>query len=305
MTTERFAYPLLPAFRHGAQTPWGGDALARLFHKAIPDARTGEAMEASTLEGLESRLEDGRPLSALTGGPLPLLLKLLDAREPLSVQVHPDDAYAAAHEGGRQGKAEAWVILHAEPGARLVYGLLPGSNPRAAGQAALERCLRWVTVQAGDVLYIPAGMVHAIGGGLVLYEIQQASDITYRFWDWGRLGADGRPRELHWEKACDVARAGLQLSPLRPRMPKGGGVVRCLETPHFTLDRAYVRGETVLAPCADFRFFTALGEGALAQNGVRIPVRAGQTLYVPATERPIRALGQFDALISAPAMTGT
>ena len=124
MTTERFAYPLLPAFRHGAQTPWGGDALARLFHKAIPDARTGEAMEASTLEGLESRLEDGRPLSALTGGPLPLLLKLLDAREPLSVQVHPDDAYAAAHEGGRQGKAEAWVILHAEPGARLVLSLI-------------------------------------------------------------------------------------------------------------------------------------------------------------------------------------
>ena len=127
---------MTPAYRCGDATPWGGDGLRRLFGRSIPDGRTGESLEVSAIPGLESRDETGTPLSALialygerlTGKgfcrPFPLLLKLLDARDALSVQVHPDDAYAARTEG-KLGKTEAWHILHAEPGAELVYSFAP------------------------------------------------------------------------------------------------------------------------------------------------------------------------------------
>ena len=116
------------------------------------------------------------------------MLKFIAAREALSVQVHPEDGYAKEHEG-KLGKTEAWVVLQAEEGARLVYGLAPGVDREAFGGALergedLEPLLRQVSVQAGDVLYMPVGMVHAIGEGIVLYEIQQSSDVTYRVGLW-------------------------------------------------------------------------------------------------------------------------
>jgi len=161
------AYKMTPCYRAGEQTPWGGDRLKALYGKQIPDPRTGESLEASTLSGRESTGPGGMTLTQIAGGELPLMLKLLDARETLSVQVHPDDAYASRE--GKLGKAEAWLILDAEPGAQLVYGLLPGADLAGLPPEALEARLRWVPVKAGDVLNIPPGMVHAIGPGIVLY----------------------------------------------------------------------------------------------------------------------------------------
>ena len=296
-----FAYKMKPAYRHGTDTPWGGDALRRLFGKDIPDDHTGEALEASTLPGLESVAEDGRTLTDIAGGPLPLLLKLLDAREPLSVQVHPGDTYAAAYEHGKLGKTEAWLILHAEPGAKLVYGLTPGTDVRRLSGKELESHLRWIQVQAGDVLYIPAGMVHAIGAGILLYEIQQSSDVTYRFWDWERRDKTGSPRPLHWEKACDVARADLQLYPTRGEIIpcSGGQIIQYLNTEHFSLTRLHAEGSMSLPPCAGFQFLTALEAGRLTCGKDSVSFVPGDTLYLPADTEGVSLEGPCEVLVSA------
>jgi mannose-6-phosphate isomerase len=136
---------------------------------------------------------------------LPLLVKFVFTSERLSVQVHPNDDFAGAHENSR-GKTEMWYVLRADPGARLAIGFREPLGPERLRQAALsgeiEQLLKWIDVQAGDAFFVPAGTVHAIGGGLALCEIQQHSDVTYRLYDYGR------PRELHLEKAIQVAFAG-------------------------------------------------------------------------------------------------
>lgn len=293
-------YRLTPAYRHGKDTPWGGDALRRIFGKDIPDSHTGEALEASTLKGLESRVEDGRTLTEVAGGELPLLLKLIDAQEALSVQVHPDDAYAAAHEGGKLGKTEAWLVLHADPGARLVYGLLPGTDVTRLSGKEIEAHLRWVAVHEGDVLYIPAGMVHAIGGGIVLYEIQQTSDVTYRFWDWDRRDQAGNPRALHWDKACDVARVDLQLEAAKgeERAVEGGRIIRYLQTPYFILDRILAGGDMPLAQEEGFQYITALGDCVLDDGQESIRIWKGDTVYIPPRAAGIRIKGRCALLRS-------
>lgn len=145
----------------------------------------------------------------------PLLIKLLDAAQPLSVQVHPDDAYALAHEGDELGKTEMWFVLHAGPDAELILGVRDGtthtlfrdallaaiSEPRVG---RLEPLLRRVKVAAGDHVCVPAGTLHAITEGLIIAEIQQNSNSTYRVYDWNRIGSDGKPRDLHVDKALDV-----------------------------------------------------------------------------------------------------
>lgn len=288
-------YRLHPAFRHGADTPWGGDALRTAFGMDIPDAHTGEALIASTLPGYESVTDDRQTLTALAGGPLPLLLKLIDARETLSVQVHPDDAYASAHEGGKRGKTEAWLILHCEPGARLVYGVMPGTDVRALSGQEIETYLHWVEPKPGDVLYIPAGMVHAIGGGILLYEIQETSDVTYRFWDWGR------PRKLHWEQARDVTRTDLPLSTVRgeTKAVAGGSITRYLSTPFFTLDRVAITGSLQLPVRDGFQYVTALGTGTLMSGADSLAFKPGDTFYVPPEAEGIVAEGTADLIISA------
>lgn len=149
----------------------------------------------------------GREYSADEG--LPLLVKFLDATEWLSVQVHPNDEQAQRLEGDPRGKTEAWIVLDAEPDARLVIGVEPGTSREAMADAIregeLENLLVYETVQAGDVLYMPANTVHAIGPGILLYEVQQSSNTTYRLYDWRRVGLDGKPRELHIEKGVEVA----------------------------------------------------------------------------------------------------
>ena len=137
----------------------------------------------------------------------PMLIKLIDAKKDLSIQVHPSDAYALEHEG-QYGKTEMWVVLDAEPGASLYYGFdrevsLEEFSSRVS-DGTLTEVLRKVPVKPGDVFFIPSGTLHAIGAGLVIAEIQQNSNVTYRVFDYGRLGADGKPRPLHVEKALAV-----------------------------------------------------------------------------------------------------
>jgi len=141
-------------------------------------------------------------------GKFPLLIKLLDANRPLSVQVHPNDAYALDHEGNELGKTEMWVVLAAKPDAQLILGVKAGTTPAAFRQAItggnLEQYLHYLPVKAGDHVCVPAGTLHAIMDGLLIAEIQQNSNTTYRVYDWNRIGTDGQPRPLHIEKSLDV-----------------------------------------------------------------------------------------------------
>ena len=312
-------YPLLmaPFFRSGAETPWGGTMLRDAFMKDAPEnVVTGESLEISALPGHESVVANGvhagKPLSrmielwgeALTGrieGEFPLLLKLLDAAQPLSVQVHPDDAYAAAHEG-KLGKSEAWVILNAEPGAKLVYGLdTHGEDLRgivAAGR--LEECLHWETARPGDVFYIPCGTVHALGGGLQVYEIQQSSDATYRFWDWGRVDKEGRSRELHTEKALDVSVADRALPKLEGTtvLCRGGSRTYYISDAHFELCRLNLSGKMPLES-GRMLFITAMGPCALCWADERLELRPFDSVLIPAALDGVVLEGSAKALMSS------
>jgi len=208
-------------------TIWGGRRLATLAGKALPESELiGESWETALDAVAENAPYAGQTLGALTqqygaaligsqavavfGERFPLLTKFIDAQQWLSVQVHPDDAYASEHEGGKLGKTETWYILHAEPGAQIVYGFnrsVTRDDVRQAITATqLESLLNTLEVHAGDVIFVPAGTVHAIGAGVALYELQEYSDITYRLYDYGRVQANGQPRELHVERALDVIR---------------------------------------------------------------------------------------------------
>jgi mannose-6-phosphate isomerase len=221
---------------------------------------------------------------------LPLLVKFLFTSEKLSVQVHPDDAYAGLHHASR-GKTEMWHVLAAEPGARIAAGFrkpLTAEHLRAAAQTGeIEELLAWHAAVPGDTFFIPAGTVHAIGGGLVLCEIQQRSDVTYRLYDYGR------PRELHIEHSLAVARR----EPHSARIDAvGEELISCN---HFTVGRRAVAGSSEFTPPpAGFVLLIVIqGEGSISErtSGAH-PVRAGEVWYAPAGTPPFGVNGKLTLL---------
>ncbi len=306
-----------PAFRGGKLTPWGGEKLRTVYGKAIREVPTGESLEISCIPGLESRDEAGRTLTELiaeygeayagsyAGRPFPLLLKIIDAREALSVQVHPDDAYAREWENGKLGKTEAWLILDAPADAELVYGIQPGTDRETLRKAceagsAVAPLLRRVKVRAGDVCFIPAGCVHAIGAGITLYEIQQSSDVTYRFYDWDRTDAQGKKRELHLEKALDVTDLSFSLSP--KHWDEVPGVTRMLDEDYFSLDLIRAEGESVALPAlTEFGFLTALDDGLkVAWDGGETGMKKGESFFLPKASPALHIAGTGRAALSMP-----
>ncbi len=202
---------------------WGGRKLGELLGKNLPPGeKIGESWEVSEYGSNPSVVKNGpyrgktlrylleQFTTQLVGtlawrsspGRFPLLIKFLDASEKLSLQVHPDDQYARRQEGGQSGKTEAWYVIAATPGAELICGISQNTSPlrfaQAIRQGSLDGHLQQVAVSSGDVIFIPAGRVHAVGKNICLYEVQQTSDLTYRLWDWGR------PRELHLEKGLEA-----------------------------------------------------------------------------------------------------
>lgn len=312
-------YPLLmmPHFRHGAETPWGGSMLRDAFLKEAPGDKTGESLEVSALSGRESVVRNGvhagktfpamiqRWGDMLTGayeGEFPLLLKLLDAQEMLSVQVHPGDAYAKANEDGKLGKTEAWIILSADEGAKIAYGLNINGQPlpEIVANGSLEAALNWEQVRPGDVFYIPNGMVHALGGGIQCYEIQQSSDVTYRFWDWGRVDKNGNPRELHTQKALDVS-----LPELRPGkiggttvLCKGGSRTYYIANKYFELSRLNVSGKMPLES-GRMLFLTPLSECTLTWENGELDLGMLDTAVIPAALEGLVIEGNTKVLVSS------
>ncbi len=315
--TPLWPVKMTPAFRSGEATPWGGDRLRTEYGKENAGEMTGESLEVSCIPGLESTDAMGRKLPDLireygeklvgkySDKPFPLLLKLIDARKPLSVQVHPNDAYAASHEHGKLGKTEAWLILEAPPGSELVYGLKPGTSMgelKAACESgkAVEKLLRKVRVSPGDVCYIPAGCVHAIGEGILLYEIQESSDITYRFYDWDRTDEQGHRRELHLNQALAVA--NLKYAPQPVRVAESFGSKRILNEKMFTLDVIRVSGVEMLPELKEFGMLTVTeGELTLRWLGGEMGMKKGETCFLPHYAPPEMHLrGEGCAVLSMP-----
>lgn len=225
------------------------------------------------------------------GAGWPLLAKLLDASAWLSVQVHPDDAWARRLENEPRGKTEAWYVVAAEPGARLVRGVQPGCTREQLAAAihagALDELLLHVPVRAGDALLLRAGTVHALGPGLLVYEVQQTSDRTYRLYDWGRRGLDGQPRPLHVERGLKVANVD-EPAPLRHFGGRREQIVELARCEYFVCELLQLnarRSRHLVRDTAGRRFqaLTCIAGNALLSAGPgQARLRAGQTALVPA-----------------------
>ena len=290
-------YPLkLQPSRH--VKVWGGRRLAAEMNKQLPtEAPYGEAWEMhdtsivanGALQGMTLRellLAYGTALIGSASDPadgFPLLVKMIDAAAWLSIQVHPNDRQARELEGEPRGKTEAWVVLSADEGAQLVIGLRPGTSREqmaaAIRSSQLENHLVYSNVKAGDVLYIPANTVHALGPGLLIYEIQQSSDITYRLYDWGRVGLNGRPRQLHIDKGLQVS--NLDVLPAVAR-PADGLIV---DGDYFRTWRHRLQAKAMdIATDGGFQALTCI-EGLLrleSKGHEAIVLKKGQTGLIPA-----------------------
>jgi mannose-6-phosphate isomerase len=223
---------------------WGARSLAPLFPEK---SNLAEPLGEAWLTGVDCRVANG-PFAGKTLGDawrempaewrgtrlvstaqFPLLVKFIFPTDKLSIQVHPDDAYAAAHEqaAGGRGKTEMWHAVSAESGARVLVGLKPGIDKetflRSLAAHTLENLFQAHEVKAGDTFFVPAGTPHTIGPGMVLCEVQEYSDLTYRVYDYGRVDARGKPRELHIEKALDVMNFGTVGKVLPAALPSGDG----------------------------------------------------------------------------------
>lgn len=287
---------------------WGGDRLKKEFGKMTDIDRLGETWEltvrADGMSVVENGSYKGMPLDRViallgndavslqyAGDSFPLLIKLIDAKEPLSVQVHPDDAYAAAREGD-YGKTEMWIVLAADEGAELIYGLRDGVGREefaAAVQAGeVEKVLATRRVAVGDVFFIPSGMVHAIGAGIVLAEIQQNSDLTYRVYDYNRRQKDGTLRELHVEKALDVVRPFTEAEinairyEARDDRDGEGTLAHCR---YFRTERLTIadRMHSESAGADSFHVLLCVaGEGKIVSHGESYKVQKGDCWFIPA-----------------------
>lgn len=289
---------------------WGGNKIRTLFNKNITEEHIGESWEVAfhnhgdssirngKYKGMtlkEMLLQDGENIIGkpfLAGSKFPLLIKIIDAKSNLSVQVHPDDAYAALHEAGELGKSEAWVILDAEPGAELIIGLKDGVTKemflQSVDDKAVESVLNILPVQAGDVINIPAGLVHAINSGIVLAEVQQNSDTTYRVFDWNRVGLDGNSRELHIDKAMDtIDFDGVHSKETVEGISVDLGTythISYVLNKYFSLEGIKNNGVTVLDRTADFEIYmVSSGAGSISGSFKTVSVRTGDTFMIPSS----------------------
>jgi mannose-6-phosphate isomerase len=296
-------YPLLlqPEF-HGRV--WGGRRLAEVLHAQLPDGPVGESWSMGNDNHVVNGPLTGQTLGALIAGnphgmlgsvvlasgrqDLPLLFKILDANDLLSIQVHPDDPYARNVEKVDFGKTEAWYVIDAQPGAYVIHGfsrpVTPDEVRAGLADGSIVNLLRKVPLQAGETFLVPAGTVHAIGGGLLLGEIQENSDTTYRLYDWGR------PRELHIDKSLAVMQPGPPgFGPSKGLKVdvKGGAITYLCACRYFAYQLVAVQGGIELDTLGhSFHvLFCQAGEGVVRYSGGAVPVSAGQALFIPSAVR--------------------
>ncbi len=301
---------------------WGGTRLRELFGKEGGD-RLAESWELSCHPDGECYIMggefDGMKLSDFvnehpeavgsgfkSGDSFPVLVKLIDAKNDLSVQVHPNDEYAHKYENDN-GKTEMWYVIDAAPDSELIYGfneeLSKEDFRKAIENNTLMEKLRRVPVKQGDVFFIEPGTLHAIGKGILIAEIQQSSNVTYRVYDYGRLGADGKPRPLHIEKALEVTNT----KPLDPERPVYGleldGVVTQLlaDCKYFNVNRHRLIKELELyADKNSFAHVLMIGGsgGELVADNHRLELTMGSSVFVPAGTGAFAIKGNCDVIVT-------
>lgn len=299
-------YPLQcqPVFQ---ERVWGGRNLER-FGFDLPEGRIGEAWMIGDHPNGTTRVANGewagrglddirrecgkewfgvKGLSAKTGR-FPLLIKLLDCQDDLSVQVHPSDDYEGLPEG-ELGKTEMWYVLDAKPGARIIIGLKDGVTREDLAEAVekdrVMDCLQEVSVSPGDAFYIPAGTVHALCSGVLVAEIQQNSDTTYRLYDYGRLGLDGKPRQLHVKESLDVIDfVSPRPGKINTSLPGTGQWLTIASSPYFQVEKGQVAGRWEMRTRGDsFTIFIVTdGTGNLLWEHGSLQAKPGDCFLIPA-----------------------
>jgi mannose-6-phosphate isomerase len=300
---------------------WGGRRLATELGKPIGDL--GRAAESWEI------VDHGADQSIVTDGPLagqslhqlvtqhgaavfgrhapftqfPLLFKFLDCQQTLSVQVHPNDDQAARLDPPDLGKTEAWVILAAEPGSKVYAGLKSGMDRRTlereVADGTCDNCLHSFEPRVGDCIFIEAGTVHALGAGLLVAEIQQASDTTYRLFDWNRIDRGGKPRALHVQQALDTI--DFSRGPVTAAVPTRTGtpgVERLVHCDKFILDRRVVDSKQVLQIDDRFHILAVItGDLTIRTAAENLALKRGDTLLIPAEFPTVELAGQGRATV--------
>ncbi|WP_434309591.1 type I phosphomannose isomerase catalytic subunit [Hominifimenecus sp. rT4P-3] len=239
----------------------------------------------------------------IEGDRFPLLIKEITAKADLSIQVHPDNAYAKKHENGASGKSECWYILEAKEDASLIMGHNARNREEAerfVQEGRWKEFLREVPVKAGDFFQIDAGCVHSIKGGIRLLEIQQNSDITYRLYDYDRLDEQGRKRQLHIEKSLDVINYGKgSYSNRFQSIPLLKTCQNLVQTPYYRVDLLKLKNESyALTPQNTFLCLDILqGNGTLEST----PITQGMHIFIPCQNREIQISGKLEMILSSPA----
>jgi mannose-6-phosphate isomerase len=315
-------YPLKfkPRFK---ERVWGGRRLAELPGIKLPAGKTvGEEWLLSAVQGDLSVVAEGmfagNDLQEMVeifmgelvgdhiynkfGMEFPLLIKLIDAEDKLSVQVHPNDELAISRHNS-YGKTEMWYAMAADAGAHIYLGFKEGVSRRdyeyAVIGGTLPEIMNRIEVRQGDAFFIPAGTVHAIGGGILLAEIQQTSDVTYRLYDWDRVGLDGQPRELHTELAEDAVDLEHRHDLVITAQPKAGGAAQLVDCPYFTTNILKVEGSMerdyswldsfVIYLCTEGNLTVQYAEGTTT-------LTRGELLLVPAQEEEMELAGNATVL---------
>lgn len=302
---------------------WGGVTLRESWGKESDLPNIAETWELTVREKENSVIQNGEcrgmtldeyikksgnavVAENYDGERFPLLIKFIDADDKLSVQVHPNDDYALANEND-PGKTEMWYIVDAKEGAEIIYGLRDGVSAEdfaAAVKAGnISGGMKYVKVKKGETYFIPSGMLHAIGEGILIAEIQQNSDLTYRVYDYDRRQADGSLRQLHIEKALDVTRpfSEDEVNAIRfeaGREDRGGEqLAHCR---YFEVNRFDIDGEITLN--ADKKSFKSLlsvdGEGEIVAGGVSYPISRGESYFIPAGMGEFTLKGKTSIIVS-------
>lgn len=303
---------------------WGGSRIKTLKDVDIPEGNIGESWELSSIKGSESKVlegpDRGLSLSGLIqkygaalmgeknllkfGNKFPLLIKFIDAKKDLSVQVHPDDALALSR-GAESGKTEMWLILEASKGAKIAHGfnkeISREDYKTTVCSPLVVDYLNYHDVKEGDAFFIPAGRVHSIGGGTLLVEIQQSSDLTYRIYDYDRKDTDGKPRKLHQDEALEALNFQDVNPSLIPYNPVKGRPVNLVNDSKFTVNFWVVTNEVVrdYSEWDTFVVIIALkGAAKIISGSNERRIKKGETVLLPASCRnlKIEPEGEFQAL---------
>ena len=306
---------------------WGGKNLKKRFHKEYPGDIISESWELSVhpagLSLASSGPNCGIPLAEIVKEPsvlgafaashpaFPLMIKWIDSQLPLSIQVHPDNDYALVHEND-MGKTEMWYIIDCEPGAYLYYGFAQAISKEEficrIQEDRLLDVIKKVPVKKGDVFFIPSRTLHAIGPGILLAEVQQSSNVTYRIYDYGRLDTDGKPRPLHIQQAVDVTNLAPVVDTVPTSVPLTDPQDLLLAScPYFAVVRQQI--STHRQYTGDAGSFHALmcveGDGQLVNAEGTASIPSGATVFVPSDSRPFTLSGAMtllDVFVPDPAL---